>query len=816
MASSARDEVSAQSIVNVAWAQAKLPKLFEDTAVVAKGGPKAMPLPVAANYVARRAADVAVARKPHDRRMARGLLLFDANEATNLMWSLYEGTRMSQLSSREALAAHDALVGALLSLLDEERTSQAPPSIADVRMCSTALNVLVSWRARGAWSQKETQLASAVCEHVVRVCDFVRKPLVLDHASTLVVSLADIAPYLSGETKHTANEALCASLRTTTRAMRNHGVERKNEAMTCKSLAQLAFAVARRLQTAESNGEPADVLQDEARGMLASVCLLGAEKIRPSPRLAASILWCCGRARAPPTARQGRTLVDVLTRACTIPPTAADSPPPKLRIAFLDITMALVGLSELGWYSNSHASSLDAAAVLLLESGSGAGRTHSSAMCSACHALARVGHTTANLPRATLEHLAATAAESNVPDAAAVAQLAWSLAICGGASDVPPEALAWLRERISEHADGAFSRSELAMVYQLDLTLRLDTSARVAPGVAAAAALAPTASTLESLWYDGRARYAAYCAWARVGGGDGDGDGDRADGAGYLHFSRLHSNVIDTLRRICAPTKGKLSSARVVHEFAAPGGATVDCGGIGARSLVREERFAMGDARFEVSTGFAIDVALLPTPDATRLSYLRWRQCEAAGSAKEECDTAAQDDDATAPWLPRKPWDLKPLAIEVDGPHHYFVCPWQGDGEVLPHPGGATQLKHRLLERSGWTFESVPYYEWDVLSSNDERRAYLADKIRAACDDAWMLNSICRDELSSLEDDEQQRQDAAAKAAAEERRAESTSAAPSAAAALALASAKRRGGVRRELLRKVALERAAKKNGEET
>ena len=88
------------------------------------------------------------------------------------------------------------------------------------------------------------------------------------------------------------------------------------------------------------------------------------------------------------------------------------------------------------------------------------------------------------------------------------------------------------------------------------------------------------------------------------------------------------------------------------------------------------------------------------------------------------------------------------IAVEVDGPSHFVrlsgsdTSPVGGSGGAIGlTPVGATVMKHRHLERVGYTVLSVPYWEWDTLNHKDgqketgARRRYLREKLRACCDD---------------------------------------------------------------------------------
>ena len=60
------------------------------------------------------------------------------------------------------------------------------------------------------------------------------------------------------------------------------------------------------------------------------------------------------------------------------------------------------------------------------------------------------------------------------------------------------------------------------------------------------------------------------------------------------------------------------------------------------------------------------------------------------------------------------------IAIEVDGPFHFL----QPDDRGVRKSNGPTLLKRRLLAAAGWRVISVPFYEWDGLTIN-EQQAYL-------------------------------------------------------------------------------------------
>jgi len=66
--------------------------------------------------------------------------------------------------------------------------------------------------------------------------------------------------------------------------------------------------------------------------------------------------------------------------------------------------------------------------------------------------------------------------------------------------------------------------------------------------------------------------------------------------------------------------------------------------------------------------------------------------------------------------------------VLLDGPSNYLRE--TGTGSYVRN--GATQLKTRLLERLGWTVTCVPFYEWNRLGSDDDRRRYLEMQLSTA------------------------------------------------------------------------------------
>lgn len=79
------------------------------------------------------------------------------------------------------------------------------------------------------------------------------------------------------------------------------------------------------------------------------------------------------------------------------------------------------------------------------------------------------------------------------------------------------------------------------------------------------------------------------------------------------------------------------------------------------------------------------------------------------------------------------------VAIEVDGPSHYLKSAVQ-PGRSSPSTGeqprrslnGGTLLKHRQLRATGWPLLAVPYFEWQELGSDEERRVYLERGLQQA------------------------------------------------------------------------------------
>jgi hypothetical protein len=73
------------------------------------------------------------------------------------------------------------------------------------------------------------------------------------------------------------------------------------------------------------------------------------------------------------------------------------------------------------------------------------------------------------------------------------------------------------------------------------------------------------------------------------------------------------------------------------------------------------------------------------------------------------------------------------LAVEVDGPMH-FVRPGQGPSGGPPYHllTGATLYRNRALGARGYMVVSIPYWEWDSLTSQQQQVKYLQQKLEAA------------------------------------------------------------------------------------
>ena len=80
----------------------------------------------------------------------------------------------------------------------------------------------------------------------------------------------------------------------------------------------------------------------------------------------------------------------------------------------------------------------------------------------------------------------------------------------------------------------------------------------------------------------------------------------------------------------------------------------------------------------------------------------------------------------------------KGVALEVDGPSSFAmggtVAPagQAANKDVEPAermPLGKTLLKRNLVEAQGWRVVSVPYWEWESLSTDENRDRYLGDRL---------------------------------------------------------------------------------------
>ncbi|EDO08504.1 RAP domain family protein [Babesia bovis T2Bo] len=75
------------------------------------------------------------------------------------------------------------------------------------------------------------------------------------------------------------------------------------------------------------------------------------------------------------------------------------------------------------------------------------------------------------------------------------------------------------------------------------------------------------------------------------------------------------------------------------------------------------------------------------------------------------------DDDGNVPT-----GDDRPIAIEVDGPSHFYA----NSTKYTAY----TKLKHRLLTRMGYKVLHVPYFEWRRLRGAKEREEYMREKLK--------------------------------------------------------------------------------------
>lgn len=66
--------------------------------------------------------------------------------------------------------------------------------------------------------------------------------------------------------------------------------------------------------------------------------------------------------------------------------------------------------------------------------------------------------------------------------------------------------------------------------------------------------------------------------------------------------------------------------------------------------------------------------------------------------------------------------DGQPLAIEVDGELHFTALP--------PYrPLGSTVLRNQLIAASGFRGLGIPFYDWERLKEDEERKKYLTARL---------------------------------------------------------------------------------------
>jgi len=65
---------------------------------------------------------------------------------------------------------------------------------------------------------------------------------------------------------------------------------------------------------------------------------------------------------------------------------------------------------------------------------------------------------------------------------------------------------------------------------------------------------------------------------------------------------------------------------------------------------------------------------------------------------------------------------LKPVAVEVDGPSHFYV----NSNKYTAY----TKLKHRILTRMGYNVVHIPYFEWNKLGSSQVKEQYVFEKLK--------------------------------------------------------------------------------------
>jgi RAP domain len=65
----------------------------------------------------------------------------------------------------------------------------------------------------------------------------------------------------------------------------------------------------------------------------------------------------------------------------------------------------------------------------------------------------------------------------------------------------------------------------------------------------------------------------------------------------------------------------------------------------------------------------------------------------------------------------------RPIAIEVDGPSHFYV----NSNKYTAY----TKLKHRILTRMGYNVVHIPYFEWNKLGTSHDKEQYVIEKLKA-------------------------------------------------------------------------------------
>lgn len=66
------------------------------------------------------------------------------------------------------------------------------------------------------------------------------------------------------------------------------------------------------------------------------------------------------------------------------------------------------------------------------------------------------------------------------------------------------------------------------------------------------------------------------------------------------------------------------------------------------------------------------------------------------------------------------------LAIEVDGPSHFYVHSTRYTAY--------SKLKHRILSNLGYRVVHIPYFEWNKLSSVEEKELFVLGKLNSPGD----------------------------------------------------------------------------------